>query len=295
MENQQSSAQPPKDFLENYASALQDGPEKMYLLGRLKNQIDWYDNKSVLNKAIYRQRKIRIIIISALIPVAVGYADSTFALFTLAKWNMTITLGQVIKLAVALAGASVAIWEAISMFMKYRELWFGYRNTTEQMRREAWRYVTKVGAYQDDATRFVNLVLNIEGILEQENKQWNSLIKQEDEKEKAQAIRDEVYKVMDERDTRIKAKKEGATVAAGGGQTQAPAADATAQTETEKSGEGEQTSTPPADAATASTTETAAETPPTDTETHGEEESESHGEEEEENETHGEEEETPKG
>lgn len=291
MENQQSPAQPPKDFLETYASALQDGPEKMYLLGRLKNQIDWYDNKSVLNKAIYRQRKIRIIIISALIPVAVGYADSTFALLTLSKFNMTITLGQVIKLLVALAGASVAIWEAISMFMKYRELWFGYRNTTEQMRREAWRYVTKVGAYQDDATRFVNLVLNIEGILEQENKQWNSLIRQEDEKEKTQAIRDEVNKVMSELNERLKAQKEGTVVT-----TQATTT-TTTQTATTASGEGEQTTTtpPPTDAG-ASTETPAAETPPppADTETHGEEEeNESHGEEE--DERHNEEEETPKG
>lgn len=292
MENQQSPAQPPKDFLETYASKLPDGPEKMYLIGRLKDQIDWYDKKSVLNKATYRNRKIRIIIISALIPVAVGYADSTFALFTLSKWNMTITLGQVIKLLVALAGAFVAIWEAISMFMKYRELWFGYRNTTEQMRREAWRYVTKVGSYQDDATRFINLVFNIEGILEQENKQWNSLVKQEDEKEKAQAIRDEVYKAIEDRDARIKAKKEGGVAVTPPPAT--PPVTTAAETSTETATSGEQTSTPPADTATPST-ETAAETPPADTESHGEEEEDERHNEEEESESHGEEEETPKG
>lgn len=292
MENQQSPAQPPKDFLETYANALPDGAEKMYLLERLKDQIDWYDKKSVLNKATYRNRKIRIIIISALIPVAVGYADSTFALLTLSKLNMTITLGQVIKLLVALAGASVAIWEAISMFMKYRELWFGYRNTTEQMKREAWRYVTKVGSYQDDATRFVNLVLNIEGILEQENKQWNSLVKQEDEKEKAQAIRDEVYKAIEDRDARIKAKG-GTTVTP---PPATPPVTTAAETSTETATSGEQTSTPPAaDTAATPTTETAAETPPADTETHGEEEEDERHNEEEESESHGEEEETPKG
>jgi hypothetical protein len=292
MENQQSSSptQPPKDFLETYAGTLPEGPEKMYLLGRLKDQMDWYDNRSTQNKNTYRRRKIRIIVLSALIPVAVMYADEDTILIHLqSQLGFNITLGGIVKLAVALAGASVAIMEAISMFMKYRELWFNYRSASERLKQEAWKYMTKIGVYQDDASRFVNLVLNVEGIFEKESQQWDSLVKQESEKEKAQAIRDEVNKALEDMESRIKAKKEGGAAVTPPPATSpatTAAAGATTQTPPETAATGEQTATPPP----------AAETPPADTETQGEEEeeSESHGEEEEDG-PHNEEEETPKG
>jgi hypothetical protein len=273
MENKPSNSKSKEpDFIETYASALPEGPEKMYLLGRLKDQLDWYDSKSTQNKTTYRTRKIRIIVLSALIPVAVGYASEDAVLIDLPeRMGFDVTVGGIVKLTVAIAGALVAIWEAISMFMKYRELWFNYRSTAERLKQEAWKYVTRIGVYQDDAARFVNLVVNVEGIVEKESSQWNSLIKQEDEKEKAQAIRDEVNKALEEVEARLKAQKTGGAAAA-------PPPPATTTTTT--SSEGEQTTTPPANAAAAST-ETAAETSLSDTETHGEEESETHGEEEE--------------
>jgi hypothetical protein len=272
MENQQSNSQPPKDFIETYASALPDGPEKMYLLGRLKDQLDWYDNRSTQNKTIYRARKIRIIVLSALIPVAVGYAGEDAVLIDLPeRVGFDVTVGGIVKLAVAIAGALVAIWEAISMFMKYRELWFNYRSASERLKQEAWKYVTRIGAYQDEATRFVNLVMNVEGIFEKESQQWDSLIKQESEKEKSEAIRKEVEKALDDMKTRIGAQKEGATAAVVVAVPTPAPTDTATPPATETSAEGEQTATPPADTA-ATSTETPAETPTADTELHGEEE-----------------------
>jgi Protein of unknown function (DUF4231) len=165
----------PLAFLENYIANVKDEREKNFLTHRLMGQMDYYAKKSSENKQKYQNNKVRIIFLSSLIPVAVGYADSPFGIFSWGEGN-SFTMGHLIKLIVGFAGAFVAIWESIAVFKKYRENWVEYRLTHEMLQAEAWLYVTATGVYAAQGNRFDQLVQNVEGILAKENTGWKSVV-----------------------------------------------------------------------------------------------------------------------
>jgi hypothetical protein len=172
------------DFLKNAADRATDPLEKSYLIDRVWDQIEWYDRKSGLYQRRYNRLKMLVILLSALIPFLVGYADSKIMILAGAGGTDGITLGNFIQIAVGLIGVTVAVAEGISVFRKFRDLWLGYRSTAERLKRETWLYLTQGAEYAESASAFATFVDNMEAIMASENSQWITIVEREEKERK---------------------------------------------------------------------------------------------------------------
>ena len=133
--------------------------EEDYISQRLKDQIDWYDNKSSLCQKHHKRLRTIEIICAALIPFMTGYIS---------------TIPQLAYIVGAL-GVIIAIAASISSLQKYEERWIEYRTNCETLRHHYILYQTKVAPYSGK-NAFNRLVINIESFISQENSNWSSIV-----------------------------------------------------------------------------------------------------------------------
>ncbi|TNE64678.1 MAG: DUF4231 domain-containing protein [Bacteroidetes bacterium] len=136
-----------------------------YLVSRVENQVNWYNDKSGFNKRWYYRCRVLVIGSGALIPLLVGYADG--------DWDF-------LKYVAGFLGVVVSISEGVLSLKKYQENWSIYRMTAEQLHRERLLFENNVGEdySSGDEAAFKRFVIKAEQIMAAENDQWNALLKE---------------------------------------------------------------------------------------------------------------------
>lgn len=138
-----------------------------YLKERLDDQIDWYDQKSILNQRLFKRLQVAAILASSTIPFLSGWITGTAIL---------------LKLSVGALGLMVATISAFLVVYKFQENWLGYRTTCESLKHEKYLFLTKCEPYtQGDP--FKLLVERAESMISKENTDWSRYMKKNKNKE----------------------------------------------------------------------------------------------------------------
>ena len=132
--------------------------KETYIHDRLEDQINWYDNKSMKYQKLYKRLKCIIIVLSASIPLFVGF---------IADYDIWETI-------VSAIGVAIVVIEGWLSLTKYHENWIEYRSICETLRHEKYMYLTRTGIYDSD-NPFKVLVERVESIISKENLNWASL------------------------------------------------------------------------------------------------------------------------
>lgn len=103
-----------------------------YLKDRIDDQIAWYSRKSGTCKRAYRRLRMLSVVIALSIPILTGLIGKGWV------------SDEALKLSIAIAGAAVALAEAVLGLNKYDELWTGYRAAAEGLKYH--RYLFEAGA-----------------------------------------------------------------------------------------------------------------------------------------------------
>ena len=127
-----------------------------YVAKRLEVEIQWYDDKSSVNKLWNNVFKITEISCAAIIPFLAGYARE-------GRERVSIAIGAL--------GVAVAICAGISALLKYQEQWIKYRTTAESLKKEKYLFQTRVDPYNIPAALPL-LVQRVETLVSQENTNW---------------------------------------------------------------------------------------------------------------------------
>jgi len=121
---------------------------------RLEHQLEWYDKRSVSCQRWYKALKLLQVVLAVLIPI--------MAMLPVAKW------------ATALAGAAIAVLEAIQHMNQYSTLWVTYRSTAEHLRHEKYLFLSSAGPYrgQAETDRLLTLAERVEEHVSSEHANW---------------------------------------------------------------------------------------------------------------------------
>jgi hypothetical protein len=138
---------------ETTESALNNDP----IIGRLEDQISWYDRKSRSAQHIYKRVKVVEILAAAMIPLLAGH---TFPHD---------------KLAIAGLGVLITVLEGLLHLNQYQQLWTTCRSTCEALRHEKYIYLGKAEPYASAANPHALLAERIESCVSQEHAQWSSI------------------------------------------------------------------------------------------------------------------------
>lgn len=141
-------------------------PEQ-YLAERVEDQIKWYNRKGRANKRAYRTLRVLGVLIALGIPIMSSFLDDKNVPY--------------LKLIIAVAGAAVALIEALLSLYKFRDNWTAYRNAAEALIQHKYLFSTRAAPY-NVARPFVLFVQNAEGIMSGERVAWMKLNTAEEEK-----------------------------------------------------------------------------------------------------------------
>lgn len=134
--------------------------EDQYLVERLEDQIDWYDNSSIKCQKKYKWMKRVELVSAALIPILSTQSSGWISFAVI----------------VSILGAIVVIIEGLVSLGKYHENWIEYRSICETLRQEKYMYLTLTGVYKTTADEaFDLLVERIESVISKENVNWANL------------------------------------------------------------------------------------------------------------------------
>lgn len=123
---------------------------------RLIDQLSWYSTKSAHCKNWYTRLRVFQTVLAVLIPVT-SHLDPDIA-----KW------------ATSIAGASIAIFEAIQQINQYSTLWVRYRSTAENLKHHMFLLLSSAGPYKDLSleSQLVTLSENVEEVVSTEHAKW---------------------------------------------------------------------------------------------------------------------------
>jgi phospholipase/lecithinase/hemolysin len=130
-----------------------DSPEPPGL-GRVRDQIDWYDRKSRYNQRWFKALKVCQIVTAALIPVA--------------------ATGSIDDWIVGAAGASIVVLESLQQLQQYQQNWITYRATCERLKHEQFLYLAGAGPYASAPAPQALLAERVEGLVSQEHAAWTA-------------------------------------------------------------------------------------------------------------------------
>jgi hypothetical protein len=120
----------------------------------LKNQREWYSEKSGKQKERHLFLAISVIVLGALI--------SCLQAFEAADWVRYLT---------AMLGATVAVFRSLDTLLRPGETWQGYRKASENMKREYRLYINNADVYADASSEeaaYQLLVQRVESVLAEE-------------------------------------------------------------------------------------------------------------------------------
>lgn len=122
-------------------------------LGRLDDQLAWYDRKAGSNRRWYLGLRITVMVAAAVVPLV--------SLFNL-------------RLVTSGLGVLIVIVEGIQQLNGFHENWLRYRATAENLKHEKYLYAAGAGAYHaaDDPKRL--LAERVEELVSAETTRWAS-------------------------------------------------------------------------------------------------------------------------
>jgi hypothetical protein len=123
---------------------------------RLIDQLNWYDGKSRYCQHWFKGLKFTQIALAVLIPAtSLLPAES-------AKWTASI------------AGALIAVLEAVQQMNQYSTLWVMYRATAERLKHEKYLFLSAAGPYKAlaEPERLVALAERVEEHVSTEHANW---------------------------------------------------------------------------------------------------------------------------
>jgi len=123
-------------------------------LGRLEDQIAWYDSKSIVSQRWYKRLKVGQLVSAAAIPVVATIGVHAAILGSL--------------------GALVVVLEGISQLNQYAVNWQTYRATAESLKHEKYLFLAHAGPYAGSSDGTALLADRIEGLISQEHAKWVS-------------------------------------------------------------------------------------------------------------------------
>jgi hypothetical protein len=125
---------------------------------RLQDQLDWYDCKSQQCQRMYKRLKIAQVALAVLIPTTSLLPSDP------AKWTSSI------------AGALIAVLEAVQQINQYSTLWVTYRATAERLKHEKYLFLSAAGPYKGlpEPDRLVALAERVEEHVSAEHANWIS-------------------------------------------------------------------------------------------------------------------------
>ena len=126
------------------------------IMGRLEDQIAWYDYRSLRNQRAYKRIKIVEILAAAIIPFIAALSIPHAALVT----------GSL--------GVLITVLEGLIHLNQYQQNWTAYRSTCEALRHEKYIYLGKAAPYASVADAYALLAERIESLVSQENSKWAS-------------------------------------------------------------------------------------------------------------------------
>ncbi|MBV8104248.1 MAG: DUF4231 domain-containing protein, partial [Hyphomicrobiales bacterium] len=104
-------------------------------MGRLEDQINWYDKRSTSNQNYYKFLKLTVIVLAALIPLLSASSQIPF------------TQVEVPKILLGALGAAIAVIEGVQQLNQYQANGISYRSTCEALKHEKYLYLAKAGPY----------------------------------------------------------------------------------------------------------------------------------------------------
>ena len=142
--------------------------EKEYIEERLKDQMDWYDRKSVKSQKIYKWFKVAEICIAVSIPFWVVVME---LVEEESCWPV------LFKVMIAFSGVAIAVLTGLHGIYKFQENWMAYRTTCEMLIHEKVFYETGCGPYKEAKDKLCLLVHRVEELISQENTNWRKYMK----------------------------------------------------------------------------------------------------------------------
>jgi hypothetical protein len=139
---------------------------KDYIDGRYRDQIRWYDKKSIRNKNFYYFFQWGVIILSTVIPVLVTSLPDTL------KWVTT------------LVSIALAIGTSALKTFKFQENWINYRVIAESLKKEQYYMQTGVGEYRNANDKYQIFIERVESLLSRESSLWITAHQETNESEK---------------------------------------------------------------------------------------------------------------
>ena len=129
-----------------------------YITARLKNQIEYYDQKAIKNQKCHKIWTMVIYILSALIPVVTLMSELD---------------SIVIRVVIALLGSGIALITNVAGLYKFHELWIKYRTAAERLQAEKVMFENQIPPYDNEAAIALKiLVTNCESIMAVEREDW---------------------------------------------------------------------------------------------------------------------------
>ena len=96
-------------------------------MGRLEDQIDWYNRRSLKSQRLFKTLKLATIVAAATVPLCAGLQVSAW-----------VTGGL---------GSLIAALEGIQQLNQYHHNWITYRSTCEALKHEKYLYLAGAGPY----------------------------------------------------------------------------------------------------------------------------------------------------
>ena len=130
-------------------------------MGRLEDQIAWYDRKSLFNQRTFKRIKTIEIVGAAVIP-----------------WLAAFNLPRVGWVTGGL-GVLITVLEGLLHLNQYQQNWTAYRSTCEALTHEKYLYLGNASPYANLADPRALLAERIEMLVSQEHAKWTSTQQQE--------------------------------------------------------------------------------------------------------------------
>jgi Protein of unknown function (DUF4231) len=122
------------------------------VLGRLDEQLDWYERRAKAAKQAYQGLKLAQIVIAAAIPIVVAAnGDPVIA---------------------AVLGGAIVVLEGAQQLFQLQQNWLRYRGTAEGLRHEKFLYQAQAGAYAGADAPVRRLAEAVEALVSAETTSW---------------------------------------------------------------------------------------------------------------------------
>lgn len=112
---------------------ITDESQRYYIEHRIIAQIKWYDSKAIKLQSKYKKLLISLAILTATVPVLTFLSDLL-----------------VIKILIALIGASSSVISYVISVNSYKELWLRYRCNCELLKSELHKYLCCSDTFDKD-------------------------------------------------------------------------------------------------------------------------------------------------